>query len=230
MKVTAIITGGGQGNRMRSPVNKQFLERNKKPIFAHTLLKFQQCASVDQIVVVVPANWIERVSTEIVKGYEISKVSEIVHGGATRTESVLKGLQKLDSNTSIVAIHDAVRPLVRVDDIKKVIAAGEKFGAAILAVKAQDTVKLVENGIVKSTPDRKLLWQVQTPQVFEKELIIKAYQKAVDEKIIGTDDSSLVEHLGGKVHIVEGSYSNIKITNPGDLEMAEFLLSQTSED
>ena len=224
MSVSVIIAGGGRGLRMANAINKQFIKIHNRPIIAHTIEKFHQCSQVDCILIVVPEDWIDFVQKDIVNTYQFSKVKNIIAGGTTRQESVFNGLTSTDETTSIVLIHDAVRPLIEVNLIEKVIQKAEQFGAAILAVPAQDTIKFVQNGVVKSTPDREKMWQIQTPQGFKKEIILRAYQRAIKENIAATDDSALVENLGIAVHVVEGDYKNIKITRPMDLEVAKILL------
>lgn len=225
MATTAIIPAGGRGIRMENAINKQFITIKNKPIIVHSLEKFCDCFLIDEIIAVVPEEWINFVNQEIIKKYQLSKVKKVVAGGSTRQESVFNGLLLIDKNTDLVLIHDAVRPLISADSIDAVIHAGLTNGAAILAVPALDTIKEVESGVVKSTLDRNLLWQVQTPQVFSREIILEAHQKAIQENIIATDDAALVENLGFPVHIVPGSYENIKITTPDDLALAEFFLS-----
>lgn len=226
MSICAIIAGGGRGLRMATSINKQFLEIDNKPIIAHTLEKFQDCPLIDDIKIVVPEDWLDYVLKNIVEKYKISKVNKIIKGGTTRQESVFNALNALNEDISTVVIHDAVRPLIQPDLLEKVVLKGQETGAAILAVRAQETIKKVTTNIVDKTLNRNSIWLVQTPQVFEKELILQAYKKAKQEKIAATDDSALVERSGYSVHVVEGNYTNIKITNPSDLDLAKFLLSR----
>ena len=163
---------------------------------------------------------------ELVEKFRISKVSKIVVGGNSRQQSVWNGLKNMPPETTLVAIHDGVRPFVTSEEISRVITAAEEEGAAILAVPVKDTVKIVRSGKIESTPDRERIWLAQTPQVFRKEIIINAYRLAMEKKFSGTEDASLVEKLGVSVSIVKGSYSNIKITTPEDLDFAEIILQK----
>ncbi len=226
MAVTAIIAGGGKGTRMASAKAKQFLEIQQKPILYYTLKKFEQSSAIDDIVVVAPAESIALVEHEIVEKYHFKKIKSVVPGGKTRQESIWRGLQAVPPEASLVAIHDAVRPFVSEEQISRVIKEAEKSGAAILAVPVKDTVKIAEQGYIKTTPDRRNLWLAQTPQVFRKDLIIRAFQTAEKDNFIGTDDASLVERLGVNVRLVEGSYINIKITTPLDLEIAKLIIEK----
>jgi len=226
MSICAIIAAGGRGVRMAASINKQFLEINNKPIIAHTIEKFNLFSLIDDIIIVVPEEWINFVSGSIVRKYDFTKVSKIVKGGGTRQESIFAGLKELEKKVTHVLIHDAVRPLIDNRILENVVNKGKETGAAIVAVRAQDTIKRVNENKIENTLNRDMIWLAQTPQVFEKENIIKAYQKAAEHNISATDDSSLVERMGKIVHVVEGSYTNIKITNPSDIKLAEFYLQQ----
>lgn len=226
MKLCAIIAAGGRGVRMKSSVNKQFIEIEKKPIIAHTLEKFEKCADVDSIIPVVPEDWFLYIAENIVDKYGISKVGKIVIGGENRQESVFAALKSLEADATHVAIHDAVRPFVDEDSLNDVLRVGKSTGAAILAIPVMDTLKQVKAGIVEKTLDRSLAWLIQTPQVFEKTAIFQAYKKAFEDGILATDDSALLERLGYKIHVVEGAASNIKITTPEDLTFAKYILTQ----
>lgn len=224
MSVCAIIAAGGRGVRMASKINKQFLYLNNKPIIALTIEKFNQSVMIEKIIIVVPEEWIDFVSRSIVKKYNFSKVVKIIKGGDTRQESIFAGIKELDKTDSVVVIHDAVRPLIEPQLIECVIKKGKETGAAIVAIRAHDTIKQLNNNTIEKTLNRELIWLAQTPQVFHKEIILRANQKAVKENFIATDDSSLVERMGYPVEIIEGSNTNIKITNPSDLALAEFYL------
>lgn len=204
---------------------KQYLPVGGKPIFYHTLKKFEACDLVDAIIVVVARDWMMHVSTEIVDKYGFQKVSKVVDGGGERQDSVRAGLQAAESS-DWVAIHDAVRPFISTQKLEEVIQAGKKFGAAILAVPPRDTIKIEQSGFVETTPERNRLWAVQTPQVFGYEVLLSAYQQAMNDNFMSTDDSALVERMGHKVKIVEGEASNIKITVPLDLKLAEMIIEE----
>jgi len=222
----AIIPAAGAGVRMGGERAKQFLELEGKPLLAITLERFQAAASVESMILVVPAEEIDFCRREIVAGYGLDKVEKVVAGGARRQDSVRLGIEATGGRFDLVAIHDGVRPLVQPDLIDRVIRVGRKHGAAIAAMPTKDTVKEVDSeGIVTRTYDRQRVWLVQTPQVFRYEDIRAAHQKAVQEGWTGlTDDALLAEKMGIPVSVVEGSEDNIKITTPHDLELAAFLL------
>lgn len=224
MKVCAIIAAAGQGKRMDNPVNKQFMELGNKPILAHTLEKFEQCPLIDCIEIAAPQDWLLYIAEDIVDKFNILKVRKIVIGGATRQQSVLAALQALDANIPYVAIHDAVRPLLHPDLLIEVIKRGMETGAAILAMPARDSIKKVNTGKIQLTLDRNLIWLAQTPQVFERELIVQAYELAVSDQYVATDDSELVERLGHPIYVVASHRANFKITTQEDLELAKYLI------
>lgn len=226
-KVTALLLGAGQGTRMGGSVSKQFLEVDGRPILAYTLAQFQSHSSIDDIVIVTGAKDIEYCRTEIVDKYGFSKVSKIIPGGKERQDSVMQGLQALDQQTKWVAVHDGVRPLITKEAISAVLKAAFAKGAAIVGVPAKDTIKIVSPDLtVQNTPKRESLWHVQTPQVFLRELLLKAYTEAAEAGWRGTDDSSLVERLGVPVYLVQGDYTNLKITTPEDLTFFRQILKQ----
>jgi 2-C-methyl-D-erythritol 4-phosphate cytidylyltransferase len=183
--------------------------------------RFETCETIDQIVLVVPEDYLEYCSQAIVDPYDFKKVKKIVCGGSERQDSVYLGLKACPNSTTVVAIHDGVRPFVSPQKISESIRLCEEKKAVILAVPAKDTIKRVEGNSVVTTLDRKKLWLVQTPQVFEYPFILNAYEKAIEEGFVGTDDAMLVERLGQEVAVVEGEYQNIKITTVEDLVMAE---------
>jgi 2-C-methyl-D-erythritol 4-phosphate cytidylyltransferase len=213
-----VIPAAGKGKRMGTKESKQFLLFQGEPVLLHTLRIFETHPDVDEIVVVSPEREIGRVH-RLVKEAGLYKVKRIVPGGRERQESVRLGLKELD--TDWVLVHDAVRPFVSHEAISRLLDAVRMHGAAILAVPVKDTVKLVNDaGIVEGTPDRKRLWAVQTPQAFRREWLVKAHEQASGEPA-ATDDAMLVEQLGIDVRVVEGEYTNIKLTTPDDLIWAE---------
>ena len=224
--VTVIFPAAGQGKRMQAGVNKVFLELAGKPILVHTLLKFSRCEAVDKLVVVVAPEEVLFIKRAL-RGVPGLKPYTVVAGGAERQFSVANGLKAMDPETDLVLVHDAARPLVSPVTIACVIDEARRSGAAIAAVREKNTVKVVDsNGIVKKTPERAQLWEVQTPQGFKREIIEEAYQKAMQDGTMGTDDASLVERLGVPVKVVTSDYRNIKITTPEDLLVAEAFLRQ----
>ncbi len=234
MKTVAIIVAGGLGKRIigdsatggEENLPKQFLTLGDKPILAHTIEKFEKCGLIHEIILVVPEDYLEYCSQAIVDKYSFAKIKRVVCGGKERFDSVYLGLKACPNNTSIVAIHDGVRPLISSEKISDSIKLCQQKKAVILAVPPKDTIKRVEGGFVVTTLDRKKLWLVQTPQVFEYKLILDAYEKAEENDFTGSDDSVLVERLGHKVAVLEGEYENIKITTAEDLAIAETFLNK----
>jgi 2-C-methyl-D-erythritol 4-phosphate cytidylyltransferase len=225
----AIIAAAGTGYRMASDRPKQFLELAGTPIIFHTLKPFELCDSIHEVIVVLPAAESAEFLAQAGKR-GIRKLTRVVPGGATRADSVKRGLQAIRSATAeIVAVHDGVRPFVTVEEIENTVEAARRDGAAILVAPATDTIKLVENGMIVKTLDRSGLRQALTPQCFRYDLLRQAYEHAVVRDASVTDESVLVERLGHPVTIVEGSARNIKITTPYDLLVAGLLLSLMTE-
>jgi len=226
LKTTAIIVAAGSGRRLGGEIPKQFQAIAGKAVLAHTVTKFEAAASIDEIVIVTSRDWMAFVAQEIVDGSGFAKVSRIIEGGASRQKSVYEGLKTVRGATDIVAVHDAVRPLVSVSGIDEAVAACRSCGAAILAVSPKDTIKEESEGMVGRTLDRETLWAAQTPQVFDCEMLVRAYENAFSKGVSATDDSALVELLGEPVRIVPGDYMNFKITVAEDLRFAEMLLGE----
>jgi len=224
MKVKALIAAGGRGERIGGILPKQFMEIKKKPVLAYTVEKFEKCELIDEIILVVPEDYMSFCSYNIVDVCDFKKVKRILSGGKERQDSVYKGLLALSRDTDIVLIHDGVRPFISTEKIGKSIEMCKKEKAVILALTVNDTVKRVDEGYVVTTLDREKLWIAQTPQTFEYKLILEAYKKAIEGSFIGTDDSSLVERLGFKVRVLEGESQNIKITTQEDLVLAEKII------
>lgn len=221
-KTTAIIVAAGRSTRMQMEINKQYIEINGIPVLARTLDVFQRSRMIDDIIVVANETDILFCKESIIDAYGISKTRAIVAGGAQRYESVYKGLQSVDEKTGIVAIHDGARPFITEEILEASIAAALEHGAACTAVPVKDTIKVSDHeGYVKDTLDRNLLWSIQTPQTFRREIIVSAHEKARLSGSYGTDDSVLVEKAGIPVKLVMGSYFNIKLTTREDIAMAE---------
>jgi 2-C-methyl-D-erythritol 4-phosphate cytidylyltransferase len=217
-KVSALILSAGQGKRIGGRVSKQFLEINGRPLLAYTLDQFQSHPLIDNMIVVTQEEFIDYCRQKIINKYGFAKVTKIVSGGKERQDSVYQGLLALAEDIEWVVVHDGVRPLVSTPVITDVLRAAFEKGAAIVGVPAKDTIKVVKDDfMVQETPPRKALWQIQTPQVFKKEVLVKAYQEAQAAGWVGTDDASLVERLGVPVFVVQGDYDNLKITTPEDL-------------
>ena len=223
----AIIAAAGAGTRMASDRPKQFLLLAGMPIIFHTLKPFEQCESIDEVIVVLPAE--ESAGFLSLAGrYGLRKLARVVPGGATRADSVKRGLMSIRSATAeIVAVHDGVRPFVTVDEIDATIAAARADGAAILAAPVTDTIKQVDGRRIVKTLDRGELRRALTPQCFRYEVLRQAYQAADVTDASLTDESVLMEKLGIPVSIVEGSPRNIKITTVEDLAIAEAILDVT---
>ena len=220
-KTAAIIVAGGSGTRLGGDIPKQFLKINGKEIISHTLSVFEDCDFIDKVIVVCHKDYLALCSglTEHLKKDVI-----VVSGGTTRQESVYSGLKKT-VDCKYVLVHDAVRCLVEVRHIRMLFEQLQKGNSCTLAVKVKDTIKLAdENNIVTSTPQRSSLWQIQTPQAFFTDKLISAHEYAIKNKFEGTDDCSLMEYYGEKIVLVEGSYKNIKITTPSDVEIAKVFM------
>jgi 2-C-methyl-D-erythritol 4-phosphate cytidylyltransferase len=227
MRTLAIILAGGAGKRMGTATNKQFLLIDKKPIIVHTLQIFEDCRSIDGIYLVVNQKDLPLIQEEILETYRFNKLMKLVIGGKLRQDSVRNGLEAIENPCDIVIIHDGARPLVSPSFIEKGISLMEVFDAVIPALPVKDTVKSVsKEGFVSKTLVRDTLWNIQTPQTFKFELILKAYRDGMAKKLHGYDDATFVEHLGKKIKVIEGSPYNIKITTPEDLVIARGILSQ----
>lgn len=220
---TAIILAGGKGKRMNSAVPKQYLLLRDKPVLFYALNTFSESDLIDEIILVTGADQIEYCRTEIVEKYSISKVSSIVAGGKERYLSVYNGIKAIKSADNIF-IHDGARPFVTKEIIERTYKSVVIDKACVTAMPVKDTIKIADSdGYVRETPTRSLVWTIQTPQVFQKELIEKAYQKLIESgRTDATDDAMVAETmLHAKVRLVEGSYQNIKITTPEDLLTGE---------
>jgi 2-C-methyl-D-erythritol 4-phosphate cytidylyltransferase len=220
LKTIALITAAGKGQRMQSEIPKQYLSLGGKPILVHTLQVFEECPAIDGIYLIVPQDQLTMVQKDLIEKYHFKKVLKLVRGGKMRQLSVWNGLQAIRSGCSIVVVHDGVRPFISCRLIKKSIEEAQKSGAAVVGVPAKDTVKRIVKGKKVQTLPREEIWLAQTPQSFQFSLLKRAYQKAQQDDIVGTDDASLVESLGHSITLIKGDYSNIKITTPEDLAWA----------
>jgi 2-C-methyl-D-erythritol 4-phosphate cytidylyltransferase len=230
MKADAIIVSAGKGQRFMEGKKKQFYLLADKPILVHTLDQFETCPLIRSILLVVGQEDMDYSLKEIVEQYKYRKIAQIIPGGKRRQDSVKNGIDALAKDVEIVVIHDGVRPFVTKAMIEDSIHSAERFGAVVLAMPVKDTIKMANpNGTVLKTLDRDALWQIQTPQAFQASLIREAYYKATEDGFMGTDDASLVERLGIKVHILPGSYTNIKITTPEDLILANLFLKMRAQ-
>jgi len=226
--VTAVFPAAGSSKRMGGGLNKNLLKIMGEPILIRTLKTFSRVERINFLIVIVAAHEVETVE-DLLRGTKGLKPWRVTIGGSERQFSIANGLKLLPSDAEIILVHDAARPLVTVKTIDEVIDTAEKFGGAIAAVPAKDTIKIVDaEGFVKYTPPRSELVTVQTPQGFKREILLQAYEKAAAENFLGTDDASLVERLGAKIKIVVSSYDNIKITTPEDISVAETFLRRTN--
>ena len=216
----AVIVAAGSASRMEG-IDKIMAPLKGEPVILRSVRAFAACSDIRQIVVVTRPDKIQEIADLC---SDISKVKAVIAGGETRQESVRLGLAALSDQVTLCAIHDGARPLVSQDVISRTIRAAEKYHAAVPAIPVKDTIKTEKGGIVASTPDRSTLRSVQTPQVFDYDLLRGALEKAAKSGASVTDDSSAVELMGMSVKIVEGDERNIKITTPLDLKIGEILL------
>ncbi|MBM4159593.1 MAG: 2-C-methyl-D-erythritol 4-phosphate cytidylyltransferase [Ignavibacteria bacterium] len=226
-KVVVIVPAAGAGKRLGGSVKKQFLELRDRPILVHTLQRFEHCPDVDEIAIAVPEQSIAEMET-LVSRYRIHKVSKITVGGERRQDSVYNVLKRLPLRQSdIVLVHDGVRPFVDSKRVSQLVRACKVYNAAVLAVQPKDTIRRSAGGeFFDQTLDRNALWLIQTPQAFKASLLLKAFERARRDRFYSTDETALVERLGVKARIVEGSYDNIKITTPEDLELGKLILER----
>lgn len=229
MSNTAIVLAGGNGSRMKSDIPKQYINIEDKPIIYYSLLAMEESSYIDKIVLVTRAEDLDYCKDEIVDKYGFTKVTNIVTGGSERYLSVYNGLSYAQ-DSDYVWVHDGARPCVDEDMLARLSATVHKFGTAVAGVLSKDTIKVVDsNGFVKSTPDRRNLWLVQTPQVFKTVELVQAYDRMMSTDNIGniTDDAMVMEHFGTlPVHMVEGDYLNIKVTTPEDIFLVKNFLKK----
>lgn len=227
-KTTAIILAAGNSSRMGG-INKQLEEIDGIPVLARTLLAYESCPLIHEIILVVRLEDFPA-AREIQKTYRISKLCKLVSGGKTRQESAKLGLDETGDDTRFVAVADGARCLITSEDITRVCLAAYRHHAASAAHKVSDTVKRANAlGGVIETVDRSNLWTVQTPQVFNRTLYIAAHAKAKEDAFTATDDNALVEHLGYRVYLTECGSNNLKITTPEDLFLAKAILKLREE-
>lgn len=216
---SVVIVAAGSASRMKG-TDKILADIGGKPLIARTLEVFQRCSSVQEIIVVTRENLVEQMNV-ICRDNGITKVQSVVPGGASRPESVMLGLNQVSKQTTIVAIHDGARPFVTAEIVEETIEKARKYHAAAPAIPVKDTIKRAQNHIVTDTPDRSSLFAVQTPQVFDFDLLRGALKRAMDQNLTVTDDCSAVEAMGMSVYLTQGSDENIKITTPTDLILAQ---------
>jgi len=221
--ITALIVAAGRGVRMGSTQRKQYMMVGGRSILSSALMAFDACSKITDIVLVVPEKEITFCRETVVAAAGLKRDPVLVSGGVRRQDSVYNGLDAVkDEEGAIVLIHDGVRPFVTIDMIEACIAGAKRWGACVPALEVTDTLKRVNrDGIVETTLPRENLWTVQTPQAFRLATIKKAHELARQSGWLSTDDASLVERMGGDVHLIPGEIDNIKITTPGDFKRAE---------
>ncbi|MEX0723392.1 MAG: 2-C-methyl-D-erythritol 4-phosphate cytidylyltransferase [Gracilimonas sp.] len=222
-KLSVIIPAAGSGVRMGSDIPKPFLKVGGRSILEHTMAKFLEVPDLVQIIIATSEEHFSEVKA-MFEGTSKNVEFKVVEGGRERQFSIYNALKEVSVQAELVAVHDAVRPFIRPELIIECCRIAEKHGGAVLGVPAKDTIKEVEgDNLISNTPDRSVLWQAQTPQVFQKKLLMEAYESALEDNIVGTDDSSLVERIGGEVQMVEGDRENLKITYPIDFKIAKLI-------
>ena len=219
-----VIVAAGTGSRMNMGINKQFIKLEGKEIIAYTIEKFYNNSNIEDIVVVVKEDESEFFKKEILDKYNFKNV-KIAYGGKERQDSVYNGLKLLDEKCDVLLIHVGARPFVSDKIIDKSIEEAKEHKAIVVGVPVKDTIKVIDNDKnIVDTPNRSVLWAVQTPQTFDYNILIDAYKDAFKNKFYGTDDAMLVERIGYKVKMLEGSYNNIKITTQEDLNIGSQIL------
>lgn len=229
----ALIPAAGMGRRMGATINKQYLELLGMPIVARTIQAFASLEEITGIVLVIPEQEITYCREQVVERYHLEKVVAIVPGGAERQQSVLNGLTYLNQIAppdAVVLIHDGVRPFISSTLIRKACSQTNSGQGSLVAVPVKDTIKVVSQGVVTETPDRRTLWQAQTPQSFTLGDIYDAHCAAQRSGLSATDDSAVAEAYGITIHIIEGEYTNIKLTTPDDLHYGELLCRLSDTD
>lgn len=232
MRVAAILPAAGLGTRMGKEASerfgtgrKQFMLLGDVSVLVHTIRKFLAAPSVEEILVVVPAEDVSTVASSLTAENDAKSI-RVTAGGRNRQESVRNGLNTVSEGIDIVAVHDGVRPFVSVDLIEAAIAKAAEFGAVILGMPAVETVKQVSRNTIEATLPRERIMLAQTPQVFRKDLLDRAFDNAERDGFLGTDEAVLVEHMNADVHVMRGSDRNIKITRPSDLALAQLFYDE----
>lgn len=222
MNTSVVIVCAGNSTRMGG-VNKILLPLGERLVIGVTMQAFQQCESVSEIVIVAREDDIPAIQAEA-EAAGITKLAACTTGGSTRQESVINGIRRISKEAELVAVHDGARPLVKPEHIERVIKDASVFGGATLGVPVKDTIKTVDDGLITDTPPRSSLYITQTPQIFKRRLYFEGIDFALEHGLDFTDDCQLVEAIGGKVYMTVGDYTNIKITTPEDIRIAEVLL------
>lgn len=230
MTVNAVIAGAGLSVRMGKSISKQLIMLQGKEVIVHTLLAFEQASSIKNIAVVCRAED-KNIIQGLINKYNITKAINVTDGGKTRQQSVLKGVECVKHNSDFIAVHDGARPLISPLDIDKTVENAIKYGASALGVYVKDTIKIVDNeGFICNTPNRSNTIAIQTPQVFKTEDYLDAVKLAESNNQDYTDDCQLIEAYGKRVYVTIGSYTNIKVTTPEDINIAESILEDVNKE
>ena len=223
MKVSVILAAAGNAERMNG-IHKQLAMLRGKPVIAYSMLVFERIEEVSEIIVAArQCDW--DIISNIAEENGISKFAGCTDGGETRQQSVINAVSRISDDTQLIAVHDAARPLIKAEYIKDCIAAADEYGGAVLGVPVKDTIKTVTDGMVSGTPDRSTLYITQTPQIFRRDAYLEGIKNAEANGLDFTDDCQLVEAVGARVRMVPSDYTNIKITTPEDMSLAETIMS-----
>ena len=228
MHVAAIVLAAGAGRRIGGEVAKTYLPIAGRPLVLRTLDRMFAAKTVEQVVLVVAANEIDRCDALLGNDPQLRDRPYLLQtGGATRQQSAKRGLERIAAETDVVIIHDGARPFVSAALIDRCVESAAEKGAVVVGLPARDTIKVIgDDRLIRSTPARRSLWEIQTPQVFKKELIVAAHQQAERDGVEVTDDSMVVERLGKPVYVLEGERTNLKITLPEDIWLAEMMIRE----
>lgn len=225
-----IIPAAGRGARMQTNIPKPYLMLGKSSVLEHTLSCFIELPGLQEVIVATTDHY-RKETEELLHRLLPDLHTKVVPGGDERLHSIYNALQEVDSESELIAVHDAVRPFVSQLAVLECIKEAAVSGAAILGIQVNDTIKRLDNsGKIIETPDRSELWQAQTPQIFKRSILFKAYEHALSSNLMVTDDASLVEAAGGTVTMVSGSRNNFKLTYPIDFKIAEMLIQELKTD
>lgn len=224
MSVSAVIPSAGAGKRMGQP--KSFIEVLGKPLIYYTIIPFEKSEYIEEIILVAGRDELNE-ARKLAEKYKFKKIKAVIEGGIKRQDSVNNGLKAVSEGCEYILVHDGARPLVSVDIIAGAVSEVKKYHSVAVGVPSKDTVKeITDDGMVKDTLDRNIIWLIQTPQIFSRDIILEAYKRAVKIGYKATDDAKLVERMGQEVRLVKGSYENIKVTAPEDLAFVEAILKK----
>ncbi len=226
MKTSAIIVAAGSGVRLGSDVPKAFVKLGGRTMLSWSLTTVRQVSSLDEVVITIPAGFEDAARAEIAAA-GLALPVKLTPGGVERQDSVRIALALTSSESELVIVHDAARPLATPAIFEACLTAAARAGAAIAAIPVSDTLKRVADRAIVATIARADLWQAQTPQAFRRALLVTAHQRALTEKIVATDDADLVERIGARVEVLESSTNNLKITTPADLAIVEAIIARS---